>query len=248
MKKVLILISITLWMFLPVPVLARAGGGGSGGSSGGSGGSSSPSHDHTSTRYDPIGSTISIISMTTLILLLPSLPIYAFRIKIRKNTTVCIQRLKDISSDAAWDKSALYARVEDIYFHVQEAWTNQDIEAMRPHVSDHIYEQWKMKLSWMQLRNETNICKRVRLRHHAVVSIQKPDLDEEECCWFYIEGSMVDYTIDTDTGKLIDGKRRSMPFVEFWKLIHRDDQFYLDEIRQKDEVDLEAFLNKTTQI
>lgn len=241
--------SVTIWLFLPVPVLARAGGGGSGGSSSGSGGTSSPSRDHTSNQYDPLGSSISIVGMTTLILLLPSLPIYALRFKIRKNTTACTRLLKDISSNyASWDKSALYARVEDIYFHVQEAWTNQDIEALRPYVSDHIYEQWKMKLNWMQLRKEKNICKRVRLRHHAVVSIQIPDLGEEECCWFYIEGKMVDYTIHTDTGKLIDGHRRSMPFVEFWKLIRKDDQFYLDEIRQKDEVDLEAFLNKTKHI
>ena len=98
------------------------------------------------------------------------------------------------------------------------------------------------------MRKEKNVCKRVRLRHHAIVSIQNSFPYNEECCWFYIEGSMVDYTIDTDTGKLIDGKRRSIPFIEFWKITIQNNQFYLDEIRQKDEVDLEDFLNKSRHI
>ena len=36
--------------------------------------------------------------------------------------------------------------------------------------------------------------------------------------------------------------------VEFWKLIRKDDEFYLDEIRQKAEMNVQDFVNFSEEL
>lgn len=52
---------------------------------------------------------------------------------------------------------------------------------------------------------------------------------------------MIDYTVDTETNSVTEGTRKKSTFVEFWKLQRVHDMFYLDDVRQKDDVNPEDF-------
>ena len=93
-----------------------------------------------------------------------------------------------------------------------------------------------MRLTWMELRNERNVLDNIKLRRSAVVGIQDYRDDSQDSCWLYIEGSMIDYTINSQTQTIMEGKRKTSTFVEYWKLQRIGDTFYLDDVRQKEDV------------
>ena len=50
---------------------------------------------------------------------------------------------------------------------------------------------------------------------------------------------MVDYTIDTETKEIIDGKNTifGVSFIEYWKFVRKGDKWVLSKILQNDEKD-----------
>ena len=50
---------------------------------------------------------------------------------------------------------------------------------------------------------------------------------------------MIGYYINIDTGEVVRGKTSPETFYEYWVFIREDGRWVLDEIRQKDEVDVE---------
>ncbi len=81
----------------------------------------------------------------------------------------------------------------------------------------------------------------IKLLRSAVVGVQDYCDDSQDFCWLYIEGSMIDYTVNSQTHTVIEGKRKKTTFVEYWKLQRIGDTFYLDDVRQKEDVNPEDF-------
>lgn len=248
MKKRFILFLLVIPFLFPISLQARAGGGGSGGSGGGTGGGSSSSGSSNSSHYhrrgdnDPIGSMFSIIAMGGLLILIPAIPMLAYRRRVKKKAKQSRELLRKIDDlDAVWNEKQIRQRAEEIYYHVQEAWTKTDYEGLKPYLTEHLYKQWRTRLTWMELRNEHNVLDKIKLLRSAVVGIQDASDDRKDFCWLYIEGSMIDYTVDTETNSVTEGTRKKSTFVEFWKLQRVHDMFYLDDVRQKDDVNPEDF-------
>jgi len=247
MKKKCLVYLIILPLLLPLSAHARAGGGGSGGGGGSSSGGSSSGSTNSDHYYghgynDPIGSMFSTIAIGGLLVLIPAMPMLAYRRRVKKKakqSAALLHWLED--TDAIWNEKLIKQRVEDIYYHVQDAWTNAKVEDLKPYLTEHLYEQWKMRLTWMELRNERNVLDNIKLRRSAVVGIQDYRDDSQDSCWLYIEGSMIDYTINSQTQTIMEGKRKTSTFVEYWKLQRIGDTFYLDDVRQKEDVNPEDF-------
>ena len=157
--------------------------------------------------------------------------------------------LKEIDDlDAIWDENHIYERVEEIFYAVQNAWTTKSLEELQPYLSDALMENWKTKLDWMDIRRERNILENIQLLSRSILGIYDDIDDRKDMVWFYIEGKMIDYTIHEDDGSLLDGDKQAHSFVEFWKLIRKDDEFYLDEIRQKAEMNVQDFVNFSEEL
>ena len=124
--------------------------------------------------------------------MIPAMPMLAYRRRVKKKakqSAALLHRMED--TDAIWNEKLIKQRVEDIYYHVQDAWTNAKVEDLKPYLTEHLYEQWKMRLTWMELRNERNVLDNIKLRRSAVVGIQDYRDDSQDSCWLYIEGSMI---------------------------------------------------------
>lgn len=242
MKKKCLVYLIILPLLLPLSAYARAGGGGGSYSGGSSSGSTNSDHYYGRGYNDPIGSMFSTIAIGGLLVLIPAMPMLAYRRRVKKKakqSAALLHRMED--TDAIWNEKLIKQRVEDIYYHVQDAWTNAKVEDLKPYLTEHLYEQWKMRLTWMELRNERNVLDNIKLRRSAVVGIQDYRDDSQDSCWLYIEGSMIDYTINSQTQTITEGKRKTSTFVEYWKLQRIGDTFYLDDVRQKEDVNPEDF-------
>ena len=83
--------------------------------------------------------------------MIPAMPMLAYRRRVKKKakqSAALLHWLED--TDAIWNEKLIKQRVEDIYYHVQDAWTNAKVEDLKPYLTEHLYEQWKMRLTWME--------------------------------------------------------------------------------------------------
>ena len=52
---------------------------------------------------------------------------------------------------------------------------------------------------------------------------------------------MTGFYINKNTREIIRGKNRLEAFFEYWKFVYRNERWVLDEIKQKEEIDIDAF-------
>ncbi|MCL5774228.1 MAG: hypothetical protein M1536_07620, partial [Firmicutes bacterium] len=58
--------------------------------------------------------------------------------------------------------------------------------------------------------------------------------DSKDRFWVHIEGSMIDYIVDDETGSLLSGDTsKPESFSEIWSFIRGEKDWVLDEINQK---------------
>ena len=94
----------------------------------------------------------------------------------------------------------------------------------------------------MEIGNKRNVLKKIRLINLRPISIHDDKNDDKDLVWFYINGSMIDYMIDTRTNENIDGNSSfSKPFVEFWQFTRKGDKWVLSKILQSNESDKIVF-------
>ncbi|SCY57149.1 Tim44 domain-containing protein [Desulfoluna spongiiphila] len=232
----LVTLIIILLCLLPESILARAGGGGGGGgfSGGGSGGGAG-------------GSLIAI-------LLAPFLFVYSLVMTIllaKKNTKskALLSRLEAL--DSSWDMNKTKARIEMAFFKVQEAWTRRNQEVAKAYMSERLYNKHKTQTDQMLSQNRQNILEQINLTNAQIVEVADFKDDTKDRLWTFIRGSMIDYTIDTETGDILSGKSDTAEsFQELWKFMKNDkNEWILDEIDQNIEfTDLMGFTSFSEEL
>ena len=143
--------------------------------------------------------------------------------------------------DYRWNEEVLDQRVKDVYFAVQQAWSDMDRDTLKELLSEDLYDRWCTKLSFMEISHEKNILKDIELLDLKIVSVNDFKDDTKDFCWYYIKGRMIDYTIDTDSNEYKEGSSIAETFVEYWRFTRRNGIFVLDEVAQKNEKDLTQF-------
>lgn len=226
-------------------VQLRAGGGSSG--SGGSGGSSGSSGGH---GYGGRGSSYSSSGNTFLDILneFLSLGLFCcilflttilFYLKVLRSSFNSRRYLRMLSKqDNAWKYKKIEKQVIKTFYVVQRAWTSGNMESAKEYMDSDLYESFQTKLEWMEVGNKRNVLKRIRLINLRPVSIHDDEDDLKDLIWFYINGFMVDYMINTQTNEKIEGNDIfGMPFIEFWRFTRKGDKWALSKILQSNESD-----------
>jgi predicted lipid-binding transport protein (Tim44 family) len=141
------------------------------------------------------------------------------------------------------DINEIQEQVKNAYFVIQECWKRQDPDYAKDYMSQKCYDDFVMKLGWMQVRNEVPVQKNERLLSAVPVHTFDDLGKDQDYIWYLIHGKMIDYVVDEKTGRMIRGSRKNEAFYEYWKFIHLNGHWVLDEIRQKDEMDIDEFAN-----
>ena len=223
-------------MDTPIYIL-RAGGGSSGGGGGGGGGSSGSHHssrggsgsDNPFTLFIPLGAFLLISSAAGI----------AYRLRLSKyarNTKKLLSMLEH--KDSAWKYKNILRQVKTTYFAVQKAWTHMDLSISKVYMTPSLMENFHTKLSWMQYQRKRNVLKKVKLADAIPVALYDDPDDSKDFVWFYIKGRMVDYTIDVDTQRILEGTPISGSFEEYWQFTRtQGGGWVLSQILQKDEAE-----------
>ena len=202
-RRLILLITLALLLIFPLGLQARAGGGGSSGGSGGSsGGSSSHSSGHARGTSSPLSSLVSGGAF----MLMAGAGGIIFAVHLHRKHSASRALLKQIDDqDYHWNEAVLDERVEKTYYAVQRAWSDMDLDTLKAYLSSSLYGRWQVKLAFMEMNHEQNILQDIRLLKHKVVGVGDRQDDEQDFCWYYIKGRMVDYIIDTQTRQIKTG-------------------------------------------
>ena len=96
----------------------------------------------------------------------------------------------------------------------------------------------RKSLRSMEVNHEKPVQERVRFLNAAPVFAFDKEGEEHDRVIYLIHGRMIGYYINIDTGEVVRGKTSPETFYEYWVFIREDGRWVLDEIRQKDEVDV----------
>ena len=254
---VIIISSILLSFYIiPKPVEAkilknykvtslRAGGGGSSGGSSSGGSSSGSRSTHTSNTkrnygiLDFLSSILNAILMIVMICI-GSIVLYIKVLRSSFNSKRYMRMLDD--KDITWNYKTVEKQVIDAYYTIEEAWAEGNMKKAKKYMSKDLYENFQTKLGWMEINNQKNILKKIKLLNVKPVSIHDDEDDSKDLIWFYIKGKMIDYTINTETKEMIEGKTYSTSFIEFWKFTRtKKNTWVLSKILQKEEANKIVF-------
>lgn len=240
-KKGLVIISTVglILMLTTMPLFARAGGGSSGGSSGGSGGSSGGSsahHSHgrnTNSQYSEKTGVTRLLVYGSVATVMVGCGMYFRQAKARKMHRLAKKQLAILDdNDDFWNEKRIKKEVENCYYAIQQAWSNQDIETLKKYLTPSLLETWQTKLVWQQYQGQRNVLEKVRLLGQGVVEVYDSENDDEDYFWVYLEGKMDDRIID-EKNRIIE--QNTDVFVEYWKFQRNGNNIYLDKIYQQDE-------------
>lgn len=206
---VVFLYTVLFFLLNPLELWARAGGGG-----GGSGG----------------GGIVTII-------VLPVVLIYTaiLHYKLNKKNKEAKALLRKLStSERLWDERVIKKRIEEVFFRVQQAWMERNQDLVKDCVSERLYQKHKIQTGQMLQNKRKNILEQINLIEAKVVEVLDFKDDTKDSLWIHISGSMIDYTIDERSHRIISGKKDKIEtFEELWKFVRGPTDWLLDEIDQK---------------
>jgi len=123
-----------------------------------------------------------------------------------------------LQDDPALTQESLRARLTLIYDQLNTAWTNLDLSAARPYVSDGLYDYLTYWIDAYRTQGLRNVLEGMRLYHWTYARIVRDR-------WFdsltvRIWGSGRDYTVDAGSGRVVGGhKGRDRDYTEYWTII-----------------------------
>jgi len=234
----LILVCLALIVLPAADAWARAGGGGgySGGGGGGGGGGfsggggsgfSSGGGSGSGGDLGPGGIVVVILVIVVIIVL----KVLEQSNKSHKQSVIrrggvamtAVRRQQAVDTlkneDPEFSDASFYSRVRDGFLKIQEAWSNQELEALRPFVSDGIFERFTLQIQEQQDLGYRNVMENVQVRSSLIAGLSRDDLFD--VLHVEINASATDYRIDRNSGKEIRGSRRGESFVEYWSFIRR---------------------------
>lgn len=127
------------------------------------------------------------------------------------------ERERILAEHPDFDLDQFNARFRHIYFTLQQAWSNQDLDALRPFETDSLFQNHKYWVEEYQRQKLRNVLEKVKLDEVQMVKIRSDKFYDAITC--RLRASMIDYTIDAH-GKVVCGsKRKSTKFSEYWTLV-----------------------------
>jgi uncharacterized tellurite resistance protein B-like protein len=129
-----------------------------------------------------------------------------------------LEELRKHDSDFA--EQPFLDRVRIAFHKIQEAWSVQNLDSVRPFISDGIFERFTLQFSEQRDEGYRNVMESVAVQAAEVAEV----IVDEPFQWLTvrIRASAVDYRVNIATGKEIRGSRRPDQFAEFWTFLRRN--------------------------
>jgi endogenous inhibitor of DNA gyrase (YacG/DUF329 family) len=122
-------------------------------------------------------------------------------------------------SDPAFDLQKFYSRVNTAFLKIQDAWCAQNLQAIRPFISDGVHERFGLQFAEQKLD-----AVRDRMKDITVSEVQMVQLIHDnvfDSATVRITASAVDQTLSTVDGRVISGSGEVEQFTEYWTFLRR---------------------------
>jgi hypothetical protein len=115
------------------------------------------------------------------------------------------------------DLQMAFTRFQHIYHTLQKAWTEQDLDQLRPFETDSLFQNHRYWVEEYQRQNLRNVLKDMRLDKLELVKIRSDKFYDAITCRLF--ASMIDYT-QNENGKVLCGNTwKSTRFSEYWTFV-----------------------------
>jgi predicted lipid-binding transport protein (Tim44 family) len=122
-------------------------------------------------------------------------------------------------TDAGFDPARFVGYTAMVFRDVQNAWMTRDIGALRDRVTPELYGELQLRCDRLRSARQSNRVDRIEIGAEITEAWQERDRDYVTA---YIGGSMIDYTVDDATDRLVTGSRAIPKDVEeFWTFTRR---------------------------
>lgn len=108
----------------------------------------------------------------------------------------------------------------ELYKNVQEAWMNFDYNKLREYLSDELYNNYKMQLETLKIKNGKNIMEDITYINSSITDIKKTDNLESVVVMLSIR--MKDYVIDVNSNKVIRGDKYKVTSITYLITLERN--------------------------
>jgi uncharacterized tellurite resistance protein B-like protein len=222
------IVCASLWLVHARVAFARAGGGGGYSSGGGGGSSSSSSYSSSSSSGGSGGGDFTAFDAIVLVVML-----VVFIAVIRKHKRARAERVEkrraqsrkwatQLGGEAgAFDLEAFERRVSSAFLKIQEAWSNQDLRAVRGFMSDGLHERFSIQLREQEALGYRNPMSNVRVLEVGLVDAHR--LAHFDVVSVRVSAMATDYRREISTGSEIEGSRRTETFTEIWSFLRGRD-------------------------
>ncbi len=198
--KIIISTIILMMMFISYDSFARAGGGGGGSGGGGKG---------------------NILILIVWAIYTGLLTLFLF---LRKREAINVIKL---AKDHIWDIDNLNQCTEKAFYAMQDAWSERNLDKVSSIITYNLYQTYHNQLEEMKEKKEKNMLDDITLNSIQIISCKDYTDDSKDSFTAYITGSMADYTIQENTGKIITNENREVKKFKDCYIFTRDGNTWL---------------------
>ncbi|HOD41184.1 MAG TPA: TIM44-like domain-containing protein, partial [Candidatus Wallbacteria bacterium] len=146
--------------------------------------------------------------------------------------------IADVPEAPRNDLYELKERVKEVFMRVQEAWSEREPSYAESYVSQRLFYKHQRQIEDMLHKQEKNILKNINIIDVKIVEVAGGGNGLEPDGYggggrmkTIIRASMIDYVIDENTGRIVDGDEYAPDeFCEQWNFVYEDDGWIADEI------------------
>ena len=119
------------------------------------------------------------------------------------------------SMDARFNPTDFKDWVQDLFFKIQAAWTNQDLASLTPFLAPEIKAMFSQDLEGQKTRGQVNRLENISVRSVDITEAWQEEGKDYITILFY--ANLLDYMVDNKTGAVISGsKTEPVKFREYW--------------------------------
>lgn len=123
-----------------------------------------------------------------------------------------------LEADPEFAEAAFTEKLSNLYVQMQQCWQGKDIEPLRPHMTDMLYNQMDSQLQSLVRLGRTNYVDRIAVLQVRLMGWKQDDVNDIMIA--RLSTRIVDYTVDDKTGNLVSGDNTVEKFMEYeWTLV-----------------------------
>lgn len=135
------------------------------------------------------------------------------------------------AQDSFWNFEQMRDHAKNVFFDMQEAWMNRDIDSVKDLITPRLYNDYKKQLERMKSHHEKNILSGIHVSNVKIIGCEDYLDNSNDCYVAHIKGNMLDYTINERTNQIIRNEdKEDQRFTDTYHFIRKDNQWLLNHI------------------